>query len=45
VAAEKETRDGATLYDVTLKIEGKEQEVKFDEKGAVIPDTEPRGAK
>ena len=42
-SAEKETRDGVTTYEVTLDVKGKEQEVKFSDKGEVIPKKEHKG--
>jgi len=39
-SAEKEISDGATTYEVTLDVKGKEQEVKFSDKGEVIPKAE-----
>lgn len=43
--AEKENRGGVTSYEVTLTIKGQEQEVKFSEKGEVIPKMEHKGVK
>ena len=40
VGAEKEVRGEVVMYDVTLDIKGKPQEVKFSDKGEVIPKTE-----
>ncbi len=34
---EKETRNDAVQYEIKLKVDGKRQEVKFNDKGEVIP--------